>query len=372
MKLRAACFLALATSLFVAPVGSGTFDEFVLTDQTPTAPLANPVPTSYAPRYISGFGVGDAFTVFFEDRNAAQAISSVATTTGPDGFPVGVTASNIADTHFVIKDWPITIMGTPYAYRAWGAVGNNPDHRFYVSNDLTTWTLVSTFTITNAASFANARGFVYYGFHDVILLNGTYYAWGESNQSQTMLVRSVNGDDVWEAFASIGGSAPLDGPLQLPAGVAAGWTPTGSFFDLGLDRGFGKVYADPRDSGFYLAVNVAAQASLAPAALEAAFINPANWTWHDDSTGPAAAPVLSATAEHDLRECWLVPRTSTTEGWVLMYDADFGAADGGLALGYAKTASAPAPAAAIPMVSPLGFLVLILLLALTGVAAIRP
>ena len=296
MKFRTILAVDLLAIGLAAPGEAGTFDEFVLTDQTPTAPLANPAPTSYAPRYMSGFGIADAYTIFFEDRSNGGAISSVTTSTGPEGFPVGATAANIADTHFVIKDWPITILGTPYAYRAWGAVGNNPSHNFYVSNDLITWTLISTFTITNAASFSNARGFVYYGFHDVIVLNGTYYAWGESNQSQTMLVRSVNGDDVWEAFASIGGSDPLDGPLQLPAGVAVGWTPTGNFFDLGLDRGMGKVYADPRDSDFYLAVNVAAQASMAPAALETAFINPANWTWHDDSTGTAAAPVLSATA----------------------------------------------------------------------------
>ncbi|MDZ7308482.1 MAG: hypothetical protein ONB49_15680, partial [candidate division KSB1 bacterium] len=41
----------------------------------------------------------------------------------------------------------------------------------------------------------------------------------------------------------------------------------------------------PRDNNFYLAINTAAKASLAPAALEAAFINPANWTWHDGTTG---------------------------------------------------------------------------------------
>ena len=369
MKLCAILALTIAALGFATPCRAGTFDEFVLTDQTPTAPLANPVPTSYAPRYLSGFGVGQSFTVFFEDRNNAQAISSVATSTGPEGFPVGATAANIADTHFVIKDWPITILATPYAYRAWGSVGNNASHNFYVSNDLTTWTLVSTFTVSNAASFTNARGFVYYGFHDVILLNGTYYAWAESNLGQTMLVRSANGDDVWEAFASVGGSDPLDGPLQLPAGVLVGWTPTGSFFDLGLDRGTGKVYADPRDSDFYLAVNVAAQASLAPAALEAAFINPANWTWHNDSTGPAAAPVLSATAEHDLRECWLVPRTSSAEGWVLTYNADFGV-DGGHALGYATTA-APLVAGAIPTVSTLGLLLLSVLVAAAGFAALR-
>jgi hypothetical protein len=354
---------------FAAPLPAGTFTEFVLTDQTPTAPLANPVPASYAPRYISGFGMGDAFTIMFEDRNAAQAISSVATAAGPTGFAAAVTGSNIADTHFVAKDWPIAIGPTTYAYRAWGSVGNNPDHNFYVSDDLVTWTLVSTFTIPNAVSFTGASGFAYYGFHDVILLNGTYYAWAESNTGQTMIARSVAGDDVWEAFDSVGGTQPTDGPLEVPVGVVNGWTPTGSFFDLGLDRGTGKVYADPRDSAFYLAVNVAARASLAPAALEAAFLDPANWTWHDDTTGPAAAPVLTATAEHDLRECWLVPRASPAEGWVLMYDANFGV-DGGLALGYATTAG-ELLLSNISTISPTGVLVLALLVAAAGFAALR-
>ena len=135
----------------------------------------------------------------------------------------------------------------------------------------------------------------------------------------------------------------------------------------------GKVYADPRDSAFYLAVNTAAQTNLAPAALEAAFIDPANWTWHDDTTGPAANPVLSATAEHDLRECWLVPRSSPYDGWYLIYDADFGAADGGRALGYATTepTGPPAPPAAIPAVSGFGLLILACLLLTSGIATLR-
>jgi parallel beta-helix repeat protein len=341
-KLRLALVVGLA--LFAglkATVLAGTFAPVTVMDQTPTAPLANPDPSSFQPRYISGFGSDDAFTVFFEDRDASNAISYASTATGPTGFPSATTATNIADTHFCVKDWPITIGGTDYAYRAWGAVGNNTQHRFYVSNDLTNWTLVSTFTIPNAPEFTDAHGWVYYGFHDVILLNGTYYAFAESNQSQTMLVRSANGDDVWEAFASIGGR-PGWGPLELPAGVSYGWTPSGNFLDLGHDRGYGKVYVDPRDSNFYLAVNTAAKASLPPADLEAAFINPANWTWHDGTTGPATGSILSETSEHDLRECWVVPQSDPDAPWVIVYDADFGSADGGKALGYA-TLSPPAP-----------------------------
>jgi len=334
----------LALVLRLGRVGaSGTFMPIMVTDQTSAEPLANPDPNFYGSRYVSGFGSDGAFTVFFEDRDNAQTISYISTTTGPTGFGTSVTATNIADTHFVIKDWPVTISPTTYAYRAWGSVGNNPDHHFYVSDNLITWTRVSTFTIPNAPGFTNAKGWVYYGFHDVIQLNGTYYAFGESNQSQTMIVSSTAGTDDWVAFASLGGPEALDGPLGLPSGVANGWTPSGSFFDLGHDQGYGKIHIDPRDSDLYLAINTAAKASLPPAELEAAFVNPANWTWHDGTTGPAANPILSETGEHDLRECWQVPSTNPDAGRVIIYDADFGAGDGGKSLGYAILQPPPDP-----------------------------
>jgi len=350
-KLLMALALIAGLMLVVGPAAvvlAGTFGPITVTDQTPTAPLANPVPSSFQPRFISGFGSDDSFTVFFEDPDAGCAISYASSTSGPTGFPASATATNIADTHFVVKDWPINIGGTDYAYRAWGSVGNNMDHHFYVSNDLTSWILVSTFTIPNAPGFTDAHGWVYFGFHDVIELNGTYYAFAESNQSQTMIVRSANGDDVWEAFASVGGRSGW-GPLELPAGVSSSWTPSGSFVDLGHDHGYGKIHVDPRDSNFYLAVNTAAKASLPPADLEAAFINPANWTWHDGTTGPAANPILSETTEHDLRECWVVPNTDPNADWVIIYDADFGSADGGKALGYA-TLTPPTPPGTITII----------------------
>ena len=219
------------TGFAVLPtVSAGEFIPISVTDQTPTAPLTNPIPSSYQPRYISGFGIDDSFTVFFEDRDAGNQISYVSTTTGPTGFPSSVIHTNIADTHFCVKDYPINIGGTDYNYRAWASVGNNVDHTFYVSNDLTTWTLVSSFTIPNAPGFTGAKGYVYYGFHDVIPLNGKYYAFAESNCGQTMLCCSDNGDDVWEAFDSVGGIT--DVPLQMPESI----TPTGNFIDLGTEH----------------------------------------------------------------------------------------------------------------------------------------
>ena len=133
------------------------------TDMTPTEPLPNPSPSNYQPRYISGFGSGDSFTLFFEDRNVDSMISYVSTTTGTTGLSASAISTNIFDTHFCVKDWPININGIDYAYRAWGALWNTPDHHFYVSNDLEEWTLVSTFTIPTLEGVLG--GIVYYGHH---------------------------------------------------------------------------------------------------------------------------------------------------------------------------------------------------------------
>ncbi len=328
---------------------AGVFFPVQLIDHNPVLPLESPSPAAYEPRYISGFGQDGEFTIFFEDRSDNGRIYFASTTTGPTGFPVTATATNIADTHFVVKDWPVTLDGTSYAYRAWASVGNVPEHHFYVSNDLANWTLVSTFTVTNRPPLTSTvYGSVYYGFHDVIQINGTYYAFAETNNARTVLVSSTTGTDDWFAFASLGSFAtsPGFGPLQLPEGVGVGWTSSGAFFDLGYDRGYGKIYVDPRDSQFYLAVNTAAKASLPPAELEAAFINPDNWTWHDGTTGPAADPILTENLIHDLREAWLVPISDAAHpdnGWTVIYDADFGPDRGDKALGYAMLNPPPLP-----------------------------
>jgi hypothetical protein len=347
-SLPAGPLVILIMMLLPASLLAGTFPLNTVVDMTPTEPLANPVPGSYSSRYLSGVGLGEVFTIVFEDRNESSRIKVNSTTTGATGLAAANIASNVFDTHFVVKDMPITLTFAPqsscgtapqqvsFQYRAWGSVGNNPDHHFYVSDDLSCWTYVSTFTIPNAASFTNARGQVYYGFHDVILINGTYYAWGESNAGQTMMVRSANGDDVWEAFAAIGGTQAADGPLQMPESP----TPSGSFFDLGLDRGVGKIHVRGNDSAFLLAVNTLAAMSLPPADLEAAFIDPGNWTWHDGNTGLPVSPILEADV-HDLREAWLVPPIDPADNeWVIMYTGDYGAPYG-KSLGYAQVIAVP-------------------------------
>ncbi|MGD8456374.1 MAG: sortase [Anaerolineales bacterium] len=317
----------------------GTYSPQGVIDQTFATPLSNPVPGSFEPRYISGFGLDDNFTIFFEDRNAGGRISYIQTTTGVTGLPATITGTNIpSDLHFVIKPWPWPDTGgVQYNYRAWTSAGNNPDHRFYGSNDLINWTLISTFTIPDAPGFTGSFGNVHYGFHDVIRIPQTsgpdpyhYYAWGETNLGQTLFIRSFGGGDGWEAFAGVGGVLPAHGPLTYPEPA----TPKGSFFDLGYDRGYGKIQIRGSDTGIYLAVNTEAKASLPPAQFEAAFIDPNNWTWHDDTTGLMSSPLLTATAEHDLREAWLVPKSDPDDPWLVVYDADYGAADGDLALGY--------------------------------------
>jgi LPXTG-site transpeptidase (sortase) family protein len=175
---------------------------------------------------------------------------------------------------------------------------------------------------------------VYYGFHDVIRINGTYYAWGEANSGETLLLRSATGANDWEAFDRIGGNQIGDGPLLTP-GPGVSPSPTGNFFDLGDGRGFGKLYLAGDDSGIYLAVNTTALPSQAPATFEANFIDPNNWTWNNDTVGrltPAHA-LLYETAIHDYREAWLVPQSDPTSPWTIVYTARF---SGDLALGYAS------------------------------------
>ena len=76
------------------------------------------------------------------------------------------------------------------------------------------------------------------------------------------------------------------------------------------------------------------------------------------------------TVDYAISACWLVPRTGPAESWVLMYNADFGV-DGGHALGYATTEAALI-LNAIPTMAPLGILLLTLLVATAGFAALRP
>lgn len=343
--------LGSATALlftFLAVPGTVALAQITipLPDQTGATPLVAPDPAATNPRYLSGFGLDNAYTIFYEDRSDTAGCGFGArihynqTTTGAFGFAAASTATNICDTHFVAKDWPITIpapdpnAGT-YAYRGWASVGNNPSHNFYVSNDLTTWTLISTFTFTDPGGVAPGEG-VYYGFHDILELDGEYYGFAEMNTGRTVIVHSLLGDDVWEVVASVGGLSAAHGPLHLGLfpGIT-GATPTGSFLLMDVDGqlAYGKTSIPGDNSAIYLAVNFAAAQAASPAAAAAAFIDPANWTWRDGTTGlpDADSLILASTSGaggHDLMETWSPPMSDPSGDWALLYTAEYDAGGG--------------------------------------------
>ncbi len=153
----ALCLFAAGEINSIAAPLLGTYTPASVVDQNPAAPLPNPIPANFAPRYLSGFGSDDSFTIFFEDRDLGGQISFIQTNSGVSGFPAAPTATNFTDTHLVVKDWPYPDTGAvQYQYRAWGAVGNIASHNFYGSNDLVNWTLISTFTIPLDPGFTNA------------------------------------------------------------------------------------------------------------------------------------------------------------------------------------------------------------------------
>ena len=331
--------LGVAVACAASGAFAGTFIPQSVEDASADRPLPAPSPASYEPRYISGFGSNNAFTVFFEDRASGSCLRYADTTSGPTGFPSAATSCVFTDTHFTVKDWPITINGTNYPYRGWASsMTDDSTHNFYVGTTLTDWIRVSSFVISNAPGFW-ANGYnVHYGFHDVIQINGKYYAWGETGGGHTWVCRSTDGDDHWEVFAAVGGSVAARGSAETgPLIVPESPIPTGSFVDLGHGRGYGKMYARGSGGGVYLAINTAAVATLPPAELEAAFINPTNWTWNNGSTGVCtnATAVLVKTAVRDIRECWVVPQTNPDAPWIIVYNADYASTNGGRALGYA-------------------------------------
>jgi LPXTG-site transpeptidase (sortase) family protein len=415
-------YILLCTAIFL--IGLVVYAKPVLaeiaiptTDRTPNSPLLNPDPATINSRYLSGFGLDNTFSLFFENRaesgpvllawppvnwedppapgppalppsvNASR-INYNSTTNGPIGLgatstrttvtPIGGGATlGLYDTHIVVKDWPITIGGTTYAFRAWGSVGNNRYHNFYVSNNRTDWFLVNTFVIrnhTNLTGNPNFRiGYVYYNFHDVIELNGTYYGFAETNRGQTVIVRNTDGGSAqagssyWEAFDLIGGggaggAAAGDLPLYLPAG-GRGPTPTGSFapINIGGSRYYAKISIPGDESGIFLAINQSARPDMPPAALQAAFINPANWEWYGgaNASGAPTNPLLSSTAGsgsgHDWREIWIVPKSDLDADWVMFYTADYdsGGGLGGRAIGCLGSILDPADPTTACMVHPL-------------------
>lgn len=314
------------------------------TDQNPITPLVFPNPTIASPRYISGFGVNDTYTIFYEDRNDSAGcafgyrIYYNQTASGVPGLSAIGTPTNICDTHLLVKNWPITILGTTYSYRAWGSVDNNPSHTFYVSNDLTNWTLlyVGVNMFSDPGGVLAGDGGIYYGFHDIIQLNGNYIGWVESNGGRTYIVWSDDGDQNWTIMSRVGGGTAADTPLNLYffPGIT-GPIPSGNFLLMELDGflTYAKLYIPGDRSAAYLAINRAAAQAATPALAETAFMNPGNWTWRDGSIGlPGAAnSVITSTlgaGGHDVRETWSVPASDYRADHVILYTARYGSGPG--------------------------------------------
>jgi LPXTG-site transpeptidase (sortase) family protein len=323
------------------------------TDQTPINPLSAPNPAASWPRYISGFGSNNSYTLFYEDRNDTVGcgygwrIYFNQTTTGSMGFAATSTATDICDTHLIVKNWPITISGYgTFNYRAWGAHDNDPIHTFYVSNNLVNWTRIfmgdSMFSDPSNIMLGET---INYGFHDIVQLNGNYMGFVESAGGNTYIAWSDNGDNAWTIVAKVGGSESSDLPLSLSF-TSAGPIPTGNFLLMYVDGQlvYGKLMVPGNRSGVYLAINAEAAQAATPALAEAAFINPSNWTWQDGSTGQpnsANAILLSTLSSggHDIREVFSAPTSSPRSDNVIMYTANFAGGGATRGIGCASSSS---------------------------------
>jgi LPXTG-site transpeptidase (sortase) family protein len=299
-------------------------------DRTPTTPLTVPDPAISNLRYISGFGLDNSFTIFYEDRNDTAGCPAGTfriyfnkTISGPFGFSALSQATNICDSHFLAKDWPITVGVNTYNYRAWGAGNYSGQHNFYVSNDMITWALVSTFT------FSHPSDGILYGFHDIVRINNHYIGFVESAGGHSYIVESDKGDQSWVVVTVVGGIGAAD-RLRLPG--SNGPIPTGNILLVQLDGQptYVKLYVGSDRKYAYLMINRAAAQAANSVLAESAFEDPNNWTWRDGSTGLPNTnnAVLTGTLGsgplgHDIREVWTVPTSSTLMDNIIVYTATY-------------------------------------------------
>ncbi|MHC1739608.1 MAG: sortase [Anaerolineaceae bacterium] len=323
-------------------------------DQTPLQPLSNPSPSGSEPRYLSGFGTDNSFTIFYEERKDTAGCGANLfriyfnqTTSGPFGLASSSTKTNICESHFLAKNWPITISGTTYSYRAWGARDYSGNHAFYVSNNLTNWTQIylgpGMFTDPDNVTHGDA---ILYGFHDIVNLNNNYTGFAESAGGNTYIVWSDDGDANWKVIAQVGGCNLGNAPLNLGF-TNFGIIPTGNFLLMKVNGAlvYGKGMIPANRSGMYLAVNHAAAVAATPAIAEAAFMNPANWTWKDGSTGlPAVAnailqSTLTSSSGHDIHEGFILPTSNPDSDAVVLYNANFAGGSFSRGLGCASSST---------------------------------
>jgi hypothetical protein len=299
-------------------------------DRTLSNPLGKPNPATSTPRYLSGFGSDNSFTIFYEDRklpcSGAYGIVFNQTTSGPEGLSSTSTATDMCDSHLIVKDWPFTFGGNTYAYRAWGAGTYSGVHNLWGSNDLTHWTKVSAFTIPTNNSIVDSQ--ILYGFHDVVQINNHYLGFAETAGGFTVIVESPDGLNDWTVVSLVGGSNPGNGPLNLLS--SSGPKPTGNFVLITVNGQlvYAKLMVPGDKRAAYLAINAAAAQAANPALAEAAFENPANWTWMDGTTGVPGvtnAYFLSSytSGGHYIGEEWMIPNSDLDAKRVIIYDAEY-------------------------------------------------
>lgn len=316
--------------IYLLPLNGIVLADYLLpiTDQTSLSPLSAPDPVVSNPRYISGVGLDNSYFIFYEDRSqtvgcvpGTYRIFTNQTTGGALGFSNNSTATNICDSHFLVKDWPITIAGNTYNYRGWGAGSYTGMHNFYVSTDRLNWTLITTFT------FNHPSDGILYGFHDVYRINNKFIGLVESAGGHTYFAISNNGDDFWTVGERLGGIGVTD-RLRLPG--PSGPIPSGNFSLALLDGQltYVKLYVPGNRSAAYLMINSTAALASNPAAVETAFIDPINWSWRDGSIGlPGGNNVVListlGSGGHDVRETWTIPISDPRSNQVILYTASY-------------------------------------------------
>ena len=304
------------------------------TDRTPLSPLAVSPPVPAEPDYPSGFALGAAnsFAIFYEERSdttgctvgGTYRIYTNQTSSGPNGLSITPTPTTICESHFLAKDWPITIGAVSWKYRGWGGGNLSGQHNFYVSNDRINWTFETAFTFPDP--FGDQ---ILYGFHDLVKLNGHYIGFAESAGGHTYIVSSTTGDaNNWTVVARVGGiGGALVPPDHLVLPGSSGPIPSGNFslMEVGGQLAYGKLYIPGDRSAAYLIINRAAAQAATPAAAEAAFLDVNDWSWSDGTSGaaPAGSIVLAdtrtATSGHNIREAWTTPMSDPTADHVILY-----------------------------------------------------
>ena len=333
--LRGFLSLMVLAGLLAAPMTVRAEVAVPQTDQTPLAPLPTSPALPVSLDYVSGIGLGstNVYAIFYENKsepcgtpgNPPYRIYTAQTASGPFGLGAP-TATNICKSHFIAKNWPITVGGNTYAYRAWGAGNYNGAHNFYVSNDRINWTLVDSFTFTHPADG------ILYGFHDILRINGHYLGFVESAGGHTYIVQNTQFDadpatdnNFWTVIDPAVGGIGAGDHLILPG--SSGPKPTGNFqlMTVGGQLVYGKLYLPGISSAAYLIINPAAAQAPNASAAEAAFLSINNWTWSDASSGaaPSSNAVLTATSARNVRTAWTPPMSSPDADYVILYSGEY-------------------------------------------------